>query len=241
MPQPSLYSNRAEYYDAIYHWKNYGDEAKRLHELLTAEDVPDGALVIEAACGTGRYLAELCDIYNIHGFDLNPEMIAIAKKRLPQLKLDVADMCDFRVDQPAAALLCLFSSIGYVFPEDRLRAAAKCFARAVQPNGVLIIEPWIAPEVFTPGFRPYDIYQSDELKLCRACNTKREGEIAVLDFHWLASREGASDIEHFTERHELWLCPRPLMLSILDEAGFDCRIEENGLTPKRGLIVGQRR
>ncbi|MCI0629531.1 MAG: hypothetical protein L0Y44_02625, partial [Phycisphaerales bacterium] len=157
------------------------------------------------------------------------------------VKLFQADMTDFTLDRPVDALLCLFSSIGYIHPEDRLRAAARCFAAALRTGGALIVEPWIAPEDFIDG-RPWlNTYDSDQLKLCRMVISQREGEMSILDFHWMAARAGAKEVERFVERHINWLCPRQTMLSVFNDAGFDCRLEPDGLMKGRGLIVGQKR
>jgi daunosaminyl-N,N-dimethyltransferase/N-dimethyltransferase len=240
MDAEGMFGRHAEYYDPIYHWKDYAAEAARLHELLAAEGVEDGASVLEAACGTGSYLPPLSRWYAVSGFDLSAEVLQIARRKLPQAPLFQADMAEFTLAQPVAALLCLFSSIGYVYPEARLRAAARAFGQAVRPGGALIVEPWLTAESYRPGHPTMHTYDSPELKLCRAVVSKQEGEMAVLDFHWLALRAGAGDVEHFVDRHRLWLCPTETLLEAFAEAGFEARWEAEGLMPGRGLIVGRR-
>jgi daunosaminyl-N,N-dimethyltransferase/N-dimethyltransferase len=236
-----MYGHRARYYDPIYHWKDYAAEAARLRALLAAEGVAPGAQLLEAACGTGTTLALLRADYRVAGFDLADAMLAVAREKVPDVALFRADMTDFAVDAPVDALLCLFSSIGYVHPEARLRAAAACFARAVRPGGALIVEPWLAPDGYTPGRASMQTYDGAGLKLCRACISQREGEMAVLRFHWLAAAQGAPEVEHFVETHHLWLCPTATLLAAFEDAGFACRMEPDGLSPGRGLLIGRRR
>lgn len=237
----NLYGSRATLYDLIYHNKPYATEAARLCDLLHSLGITDGSRVVEAACGTGSHLVHLRQRFNVAGFDISDEMLAIAREKLPGVELFRADMADVRLERPADALVCLFSSIGYLHPIGRLRQAAACFARIVRPGGALIVEPWVAPEEYVPG-RPWmDAHQADDLKLCRAIVSRREGEMALLDFHWLVARRNARDVEHFTERHALWLCPRKAMVDVFSQAGFDCRIEPEGLMKGRGLIIGTRR
>jgi SAM-dependent methyltransferase len=238
----SLYRQRAELYDLIYHWKDYATEAARLRHLLLAEGIADGSRVLEAACGTGSYLSHLGAWYRATGFDLNDEMLAVARSKLSaQVKLFRSDMADFTVDEPFDAILCLFSSIGYVYPEERLRDTAACFAKAVRPGGVAVIEPWIAPENYQPGYGSIFTYESPDTKLCRASIGRRDGELAVLDFHWLIVRTGAEAVEHCIDRHRLWLCPSDRMQGIFNAAGFDCRLQPDGIMPKRGLLVARKR
>jgi SAM-dependent methyltransferase len=235
-----MYGRRARYYDFIYHWKNYQQECERLRALLAAEGVVEGARLLEAACGTGSHLVQLANHFDCAGFDISEDMLAIARAKLPGTSLFRADMTDFRVDQPFDALICLFSSIGYVFPESRLRRAANCFAEALRQGGCLIIEPWLTPEIFNPGNRSMQTYQSETLNLCRMTIGRREGDLSIFDFHWLAAERGMKEVDHFVDRHELWLYPTQTLLSAFGDAGFQCRFEANGLMKDRGLLIGKR-
>src|SRR5438105_138382 len=103
MDEHGMYGARAEYYDPIYHWKDYAADAVRIRAILAAEGVADGARIIEAACGTGSYLARLRDRYEVSGFDLSEDMLAIARRKLPGVALFRADMAEFAVERPADA------------------------------------------------------------------------------------------------------------------------------------------
>lgn len=239
MSDQAIYRSRAALYDLIYEWKPYADEAVRLREILRAEGFAGGARILEAACGTGRYLEHLRAWFDVAGFDLHDEMLDVARACLAGVPLFRADMADFEVERPFDALLCLFSSIGYLNGPERVAAAAACFARALRPGGLLVVEPWISPDDFHPGYAHMDTYDDDEVKLCRVSVSRREGDRSIIDFHWLAARRGG-EVEHFTDRHELWLCPPDRMIEIFRDAGFECRFEPDGLMKMRGLIVGRR-
>lgn len=240
-----FYWHRARYYDPIYHWKDYAAESARLHALITEAEIAEGSRILDAGCGTGSHMVHLRDLYDVSGFDSSPHMLEMARAKLPGLPLWQADMADFAVERPFDGLLCLFSAIGYVFPENQLRSAAACFANAVRPGGMLIVEPWIDPNVFMPNHRMMHTYNGDDLKLCRMAASDRETrggiDLAIIDFFWLALEAAAEKAEHFTERHEVWLCPRDLMHAIFEDAGFAMRFEPDGLLPGRGLFVGTRR
>ncbi|MEE8143470.1 MAG: methyltransferase domain-containing protein [Planctomycetota bacterium] len=239
--QNALYGRRAEYYDYLYDFKPYDEEAARLHEILAGLGIKDDARVLEAACGTGAYLVHLKNWYQVSGLDLSPELLEIAKKKLPEVSLMQADMADFTVEKPYDALLCLFSSIGYVYPEKKLRKAAHCFAQAVRPGGVLVVEPWLTREKIIPDHIAMQTYDGKDLKLCRSVIPRIEGDLLVFDFHWLAVERGAPDVEYTVERHKLWLCPTQTLLAAFEEAGFESRFEPDGFLPDRGLIIGKRR
>lgn len=239
MSEP-LYAERASLYDAIYAWKDYAGEAERLHALLRAEGVADGGRVVEAACGTGKHLAELRRWYRVEGSDRSAPMLALARARLGDVPLHERDMRDPVPGPPADALLCLFSSIGYLHGHEALSAGLRAFAASLRPGGVLTIEPWLAPEEFQEGKVFLQTVDTPDLKLCRMSRGERVGDLAQIDFSWLVGRPG-QPVEHFVERHGLWLCPRDAVAAALDAAGFDARFEADGLTKQRGLWIGRRR
>ena len=240
MTQGTLYGERAALYDAIYHWKDYPAEASRLADLLGAEGVPEGSRLLEAACGTGKHLAALAPRFAVAGYDGSEEMLGFARERLPAASLWRQDLRDPVPGGPYDALLCLFSSIGYLPDRAALGQALRAFAAALRPGGVAVIEPWIAPEDHH-GDRTF-LHTVDQpgFKVVRMARSTREGDMAWMDFTWLVGRDG-SPVESFTERHGLWMCPRPVFAAELDAAGFDARFEADGLSRGRGLWIGRRR
>ncbi len=239
-PMSTIYATRAELYDVIYAWKDYRAETLRIAEHLGALGVRPGSRILEAACGTGNHLEHLRHIYDVSGFDLNQPMVDVAWAKLPGVPLRVADMSNFTVDHPYDALLCLFSSIGYLPGESALRAAARAFAAAVRPGGALIVEPWIAPEDWVVD-RPFmTVHDKPDLRLCRMNTSGRDGAYAVMDMHWLVGRKG-HPVEHFVEHHRMWMCPRETMRAVFEDAGFTTRFESDGFTRDRGLFLGVRR
>ena len=240
MERDSLYDKAAGLYDHIYHWKRYPAEGKKLRALLLGAGVAEGARVLEAACGTGSHLQNLKKWFHVSGFDLSQEMLAIARSKLPDVPLWQADMTDFSVAAPADALLCLFSSIAYVYPEERLSQAARAFANAVRPGGALIVEPWLTEETFKTGHIDLQTYESTELKVARACKATTRDSLAVLKIEWLVLRRKDPEIVHFTETHEIGLYPTETLLRAFEDAGFEVRFEPEGLSRDCGLILGRR-
>jgi daunosaminyl-N,N-dimethyltransferase/N-dimethyltransferase len=226
MPLEPLYTDHAELYDRIYHDKDYAGEASRYIALLTREGVAPGARLVEAACGTGSYLAQFRRCYRVAGFDRSEAMLAIARRKLPDVPVWCADLESFTVDQPAAAIVCLFSSIGYVRPFAALkRCAHACFA-AVQTGGVVLIQPFLTPDQFMDGAPHLATYEDEDLKIVRANLTAREQNLACIDFHWLVARRGAASVEHFVDHHELMMYERWELAEAFGEAGLAVRFEE---------------
>ena len=236
----ACYDDRAELYDKIYEWKDYESEAWRLRQLLLNTGLEEGSRILEVACGTGPHMQHLTGTFEMTGTDLNEPMLALARERLPDVTFFPADMRRLQVDEPFDALLCLFSSIGYMHGVEALGEVAAAFAAAVRPGGVLVVEPWISRDIFDDGLPSLYTWEDKDLKLARACVIRAEGRKSVLDFHWMVARRDA-DVDHFTERHELWMFNRTEYLDALDGAGFDVAFHSAGLSDNRGLFVGRRR
>jgi dTDP-3-amino-3,6-dideoxy-alpha-D-glucopyranose N,N-dimethyltransferase/dTDP-3-amino-3,4,6-trideoxy-alpha-D-glucopyranose N,N-dimethyltransferase len=231
-------------YDRIYAYKDRGGEAARLRAVLAAAGIEDGARVIEAACGTGANLVHLRRYYAVEGFDLAEGMLAVARRKLPDVALWQDDMADFAVEAPADALVCLFGSVGYLGP-DRLVAALGCFARAVRLDGVVVVEAFLQPDQALPG-RPsvqeWDGSGADPpeaVRLVRAVVPRVDGRWMLLDFHWLIARAGG--VEHLVDQHALWMATREELIGACAAAGLEATWLDPGPLTGRPLILARRR
>ncbi len=94
-------------------------------------------------------------------------------------------MTAFRLGRRFDAVTCLFSSIGYVGTEAGLRSAVAAMAAHLEPGGVLVVEPWLTPDVWVPN-RPH-LLTVDEpnLKIARMTISGREGRLAIMEFSYL--------------------------------------------------------
>lgn len=239
MNENRLYSDRAELYDYIYHFKDYEKESERIRDVLLGEGIVDGSSLLEAACGTGQFLVHLRKWYEVAGFDLSDSMLDLARKKLPEIKLFCADLTTFSVPKPFDVVLCMFSSIGYVFPETQLRKAALALSKAVRKGGVLVIESWLSPLTFKPGMPAMQLYEDDDLKICRQTVSRKEGDRSVFDFHWLVARRNQG-VEHIVDHHELHLYQPDEIITALESAGFAVHRPGDGPGPERGLFIAKK-
>ena len=149
-----MFSETAAYYEALYEtWKDFDAESAKIAALLRDEH-PGARTVLDAACGTGRHAHVLAGAHGfaVDGFDLDGGMVRIAADRNPDGHFDVADMVDFNLGRRYDAVICLFSSIGYVRTARNLERTLRCFGNHVESDGVILVEPWFPPGVLQ-GFR----------------------------------------------------------------------------------------
>ena len=227
------YASLARYYDAMYHWKDYASESEAVRELLATHGIHRGARILEAACGTGGHMVHLRRYFDVSGFDIAEAMLEIAKSKLPDVPLWCADLRSFAVDATYDAAICLFSSIGYLRTRAELESAAACFARAIRPGGVVLIEPWFTESHWDVGRPALQTYQGEDLKLARATVAARDGDVAIMDMHWLIVERG-QPVRHVVDRHEMWFCPHELLESTFAEAGF--RVTWSDALERRVLV-----
>jgi len=112
----------------------------RLIELLA---LPAGAKVLDLACGQGRHAHLLAEAgFDVDGYDLSKDLLAIAKKRgtSKTLRYKRGDMrsLPFRWRKRFDAVVNLFTSFGFFAdPRDDAKVIREC-ARVLKPGGVMV-------------------------------------------------------------------------------------------------------
>ena len=229
-----MFSRSARIYDAVYaSIRDYPREAAELDRLIQ-ERRPGARTLLDVACGTGAHLEHLTG-YEAEGLDLDPEMLAVARERLPSVPFHEGDMADFDLGKRFDAVVCMFSSIGYVRSEERLRSAIAAMARHLEPDGVLVVEPWLTPDVWRDRHVGAVFVDEPELKIARMNLGQREGSVSIFDFEYLVGT--SEEVEHFTERHELGLFTVVQYLEAFRAAGLEADHDQEG-PMGRGLYVG---
>jgi len=230
-----MFSETGELYDRFYAWKDYDAEAARLRELIAAVGGPAEGTLLDVACGTGKHAQALAAHYTVEGMDLDPVLLDVARRRLPEVPLHHGDMRGFDLGQTYGVVTCLFSSIGYVRDGDGLHAAVGAMARHLAPGGALAVEPWFAPGEFRPDHVHLLTVDEPELKLVRMSHGTVQGTVSILDFEYLVGTpEG---ITRTSERHEMGLFTREEMLGAFGRAGLRATFDAQGLMG-RGLYIG---
>jgi ubiquinone/menaquinone biosynthesis C-methylase UbiE len=231
-----MFTKSAAFYDAIYGEKDYAHESQIVHDLIGQHKRSDGSTLLDVACGTGRHITFLQPFYAIWGLDIEPGLLAIARQRCPAVTFVQGDMLDFDLNRQFDVVTCLFSAIGYVETRDRMCQAIQNMARHVKAGGVLIVEPWFAPEDWHPGHPHATFVDQPDLKIARMTVSEQEGRISRNDmFYLVATPEGVS---HFTERHDLGLFTHQEYLDAFNRCHLKSVIcDPDGLTG-RGLYIG---
>lgn len=226
----------ANYYDVIYAGKDYKKEAGQIHSIIKKFKKSGGKDMLDVACGTGNHIAYLKKHYNITGVDISKTMLSIARKKYPKIKFVVGDMRTFDLKKKFDVVACLFSSVGYMKTADNLGKAIRNFSRHLKPGGVMIVEAFVDPKAYIPGKMHAAVSDMPNMKLVRAGVSRRRGNIALLDFHFLVVTPRG--VSYFVSKHDLGLFGKPLFLRLMHQNGMVGKYLKNGLVKTRGLYVG---
>jgi ubiquinone/menaquinone biosynthesis C-methylase UbiE len=225
-----MFAQSSAYYDAIYAKKDYAGEVTKLANVVQANLRRPARSLLDVACGTGRHLEHLAPWVRVEGIDLNEELLAAARRRLPDVPFHVGDMRNFEV------VTCLFSAITYALTAEALNQAIATMARHVAPNGLLIIEPWWSPDNWLVDQKPKALFVDEpDLKLVRMALSGRDGNLGTIELHFLIGDKHG--IQSFTELHRFALFTGEQMHAAFEEAGLRVSYDPVGLCG-RGLYVG---
>jgi SAM-dependent methyltransferase len=200
-----VFEHTAHVYDLLYEGagKDYGAESAVLHELIQIR-CPGAARLLDVACGTGGHLRHLRRWYDVTGVDIDPGMVAEARRNLPGVTLVEADMRTLALDRSFDAAVCLFSSVGYLRSTDELTAAVGAMGRHLRAGGVLVVDGWVRPDAWIGGGKTeVTTAGSDAVQVVRMTRSRRRGDRTALEMHHLIAT--ADGIEYVLDTHELTL------------------------------------
>lgn len=228
-----MFIRSAAYYDAIYSFKDYESEATQVAGWARRYG-NGGRRLLDMACGTGRHAEHLAESFEVTGLDLDQGLLEAARQRLPKLRFVHGDMSKAKLDKKFDVITCLFSAIGYLNKAD-LKLACLNFYQHLTPKGVVLIEPWLRPEMIRPGNVGIDQADGEGYTLVRMSRLHIEGTLSICQFHYLIGDAG--EIRHEYEEHRLTLFTLNEYRQALEEAGFALHWDEKGLTG-RGMFIG---
>jgi ubiquinone/menaquinone biosynthesis C-methylase UbiE len=230
-----MFTESAEFYDAIYSFKDYATEVAQVAARVRSLRA-EARTVLDVACGTGEHCRLLAEVhaFAVDGLDLDPGLLRVARQKHPAGRFFEADMSDFALEQRYDAILCLFSSIGYLVTIERVTRALVCFRRHLAPGGVVLVEPW-----FPPGSLETDrvFHQSGThcgMRVTRVGRNHIEGRVSRLHFEY--ELDGPDGKQRKTEVHELGLFTHEEMACAFESAGLKAALDPEGLTG-RGLWI----
>jgi SAM-dependent methyltransferase len=134
-------------YDQIagmYHelWADwYLPAARPALERLFFSQVAPGSRVLDLCCGSGHVTRELVERgYRVNGVDNSAELIALARREVPEAEFEVQDACSLRFTPIFDACLSTFDSLNHVLSLEGLRQVFEGVYNALRPGGLFLFD-----------------------------------------------------------------------------------------------------
>jgi SAM-dependent methyltransferase len=158
----------AQSYDDFNRGKDYVSEVDFLEKIFENFNKKP-VKILDLGCGTGLHDIVLKQRgYKVTGLDLSKQMIDLAANRGDGMRFVVGDMSDFNLDEKFDVIICMFSSLGYVVEDEKLKSFFKCCREHLNPGGLLIFDVWNGDGVL--NLRPEErqkVIEEDDLRIIR--------------------------------------------------------------------------
>lgn len=139
-----MYGDFALVYDRLMADVDYDAWALHYQALLAQLGVPRGAVVLEAACGTGNLSLRLARTYQLLPSDLSDAMLSIAADKAraagQRLVFIRQDMQSLRAHRPVDALVCGCDGVNYLLTPAALSRFLRSVHAALKPGGALAFD-----------------------------------------------------------------------------------------------------
>lgn len=233
------FAEMAPYYDELYVKPEvYQKEAERIISLIDKYYLSDGNELLDLACGTGAHIPYWRDRYTVTGLDISPEMLAIARRKFPDIQFSQGDLADFTINKQFDAMVCLWGSIGFVRTQERLNQALATFAAHLKPGGILCLPPWSTQEEFEPKIVVESV-RHPGVSLARMENVKRKTTgLVEVDYYHLIGRDGK--VTCHQQSIDIGLFSRRQYLDAISGAGLELVEDYPGPEVRMGVFVARR-
>jgi len=233
------FTEMSAYYDELYvKPEEYKNEAEKTLVLIEKYRLSSGNDLLDLACGTGGHISYWRTRYTVTGLDISPEMLAIARRKFPDVAFHSGDMADFAIGREFDAMVCLWGSIGFVRTPERLNQALVTFAAHLKSGGVLCLTPWSTQEDFKPDIVVESV-KHPGVRIARMENVRRKAPgLAEVDFHHLIGRDGK--VTCHRQSMEIGLFSRQQYRDAIEGAGLELMEYYRGSEIRMGAFIARK-
>lgn len=213
MSEQVFRSGYADQYDLLYREKDYEAECDLVEEMFRRHGDGQIHTILDLGCGTGGHAIPLTKRgYELVGIDHSPEMLALARRKLEEFKLEddlhlptflQGDVRTLDLGQSFDAILMMFAVLSYQRTNDDVLAALRTVRQHLRPGGLFLADVWYGPAVL--GIGPSDrikILELEDGQLIRTASATLEVLNHLCVVHYNMWRlEGKRLVSHTREDH----------------------------------------
>ena len=138
--QGEPFSLLAEVYDAIMSDVEYGAWADFILDIALGEGA-EVRRVLDLGCGTGNSSEPFVEAgLEVTGLDLSPQMLSVARAKLPGARFVQADFTTFALNETFNLVVSVFDSLNNLLNPDDFRRCAERVREHLEPNGLFIFD-----------------------------------------------------------------------------------------------------
>ena len=223
-----IYEKYGQYYDVIYHEKNYEAECNDLMKYFHRFGGERITTILDAGCGTGNHSIRLAEKgYRVVGIDVSETKISVARQKAEDRGLHVdfyvQDMRKLDLDTKFDAILCLFGGFGYCTTDKDIGSTLKRFQQHLREDDLLIMDFWpIHANIRREHVITVSEIEQGGYEIIRIINSTfdLENDTVRLDIKCHVIKN-ATVLDSFQEQHVLRMFSLPEMKHFLNEHGFE--------------------
>lgn len=102
--------------------------------------MPHASSLLELGCGTGTNLAGLPELASLTGLDASPEMLAVARLKVPAATFLEGDMAAFDLGRQFDVVICVFDTLNHLASFDRWTSLFDCASAHLVNGGIFIFD-----------------------------------------------------------------------------------------------------
>jgi SAM-dependent methyltransferase len=218
MVKQQLYKKYAKYYDKIHDKFDQKKESEFINWAVDKHKLSEGNYLLDVACGTGRHIEFLKDYYKILGVDINPEMLKIARLKIPEVKFMKGDMKKLNIEEKFDVVICMFSAVNYNTTFEELKTTFENFYNHLKNGGILIFDLGLNIENWIEGLISVDTVVDENLKIAIICQSHLDNGVFNADFVFLIKENGKLDFD--IDQHELGVFGIENVIELMEDVGF---------------------
>lgn len=224
----------AAVYDLLYgSRKDYAAEAAAVRDFVLARE-PGTRSLLDVACGTAEHLRHWSGRFAVAGVEASDGMVAVARRKLPDVRIEHADMRTFDLGSTFDVVCSMYGAVGYLDGLDDLHAAVT--RMAAHADGLVLFEPWLFQEDWTGHLDVDDLTVVGDQRLARMGNWVTDGASVSIELHYLHG--DGSGVHHFVDRQRLHLFTREEYLSVAKDVLGEVEFVADSPSG-RGMFVGR--
>lgn len=225
----NVFNDYAQYYDLLYHDKNYQAESEYVHGLIQAH-APDTCSILNLGCGSGRHDRCLVVLgYSITGVDISKEMLSAAREAAvgdSSLEYIHGDVRRVGLCRQFDAVISLFHVMSYQITNSDLRAAFATASAHLKPGGLFLFDCWYGPGVLSdpPSVRLKEI-EDDTISVTRIAEPvlHRDENIVDVNYRVTIKNKSKGEVRDIRETHRMRYLFVPEIMEYIEGAGLQHR------------------